>query len=656
MIKILTSSSTNPIIFKEVGLALTNIGFVAVRDEEVYTSLFLKLESPLLKKSECATPCGVETEALRTLLQNSRCQNKAVIGNAEELRRINLGGETELDQTVFCLAACLEEEPCKGVTVLKKRNNNPGQCILRKAGFSRLKKDTAVIAEIVMACLTEDTEKFCKEHKNAVAKAFAQSNNATLSHMWRKTTQSIEAVRRLTNYQTLRGNNREKRAWQLVPLAGILVSGLSLFEAYKVSQHIKGLERSFEGFVKETVKVQEQQIIFEQQTVKILSGISRRMEALENELECEVRQLATQIATVQRINEFKGFLDNLFDPIARNRLDGPATLQVLDPEKLRTIAKCPKLKGTVYEDNPEMLMLGRLILIDAVETPEAFSSHLVLALPKLKQQDLYPLFKTHAIMFTPSPKQCGKIKVPPFIIQKSKNEWREMDLASCTSRGQVKLCLSVEQGKVPCLDRTEGFKDCQIAGTKCATETNELPSGIMINSLEQVKGIRRNETELKLIPRASYYSYTDYSTLVFDKRVIRALDQYQTELFWAAPTMLSRVDYLRRKTSNYPDIEELRQMVLQQQVRESHKISMAPNWGLVTELCAWTSMAAWAAFLAWQGREKIKGWMKNITEMYQRMMKKTPEDQAETANETLMGNTSKKEAPPRKVRFETGKV
>ena len=343
-------------------------------------------------------------------------------------------------------------------------------------------------------------------------------------------------------------------------------------------------------------------------------------------------------------------------PIARNRLDGPATLQVLDPEKLRTIAKCPKLKGTVYEDNPEMLMLGRLILIDAVETPEAFSSHLVLALPKLKQQDLYPLFKTHAIMFTPSPKQCGKIKVPPFIIQKSKNEWREMDLASCTSRGQVKLCLSVEQGKVPCLDRTEGFKDCQIAGTKCATETNELPSGIMINSLEQVKGIRRNETELKLIPRASYYSYTDYSTLVFDKRVIRALDQYQTELFWAAPTMLSRVDYLRRKTSNYPDIEELRQMVLQQQVRESHKISMAPNWGLVTELCAWTSMAAWAAFLAWQGREKIKGWMKNITEMYQRMMKKTPEDQAETANETLMGNTSKKEAPPRKVRFETGKV
>ena len=36
MIRILTSSSTNPVIFKEVGLALTNIGFVAVRDEEVY--------------------------------------------------------------------------------------------------------------------------------------------------------------------------------------------------------------------------------------------------------------------------------------------------------------------------------------------------------------------------------------------------------------------------------------------------------------------------------------------------------------------------------------------------------------------------------------------------------------------------------------------
>ena len=129
MIRILTSSCTNPVIFKEVGLVLTNIGFVAVRDEEVYTSLFLKLESPLIKKSVCATPCGVETEALRTLLQDSRCQNKAVIGNAEEIRRINLGGESELDQTVFCLAACLEEEPCKGVTVLKKGNNYPGYTV-----------------------------------------------------------------------------------------------------------------------------------------------------------------------------------------------------------------------------------------------------------------------------------------------------------------------------------------------------------------------------------------------------------------------------------------------------------------------------------------------------------------------------------------------
>ena len=143
------------------------------------------------------------------------------------------------------------------------------------------------------------------------------------------------------------------------------------------------------------------------------------MEQLEEEMRCEVRQLASQMFRVQRIEEFESFIANLFDPVSQNKMEGPASLKILDSGMLSKIAGSYHLKGTIYQSNPELITLGRLILVDAAENSDAFSCHLILALPELRADTIFPLYKTHAVSFTtPTLKQCGKVKLASYVINK----------------------------------------------------------------------------------------------------------------------------------------------------------------------------------------------------------------------------------------------
>ena len=82
-----TNAESEPVINEGIGLALTKMGWIGIKQEEIYTSLFIKLESPLLGVDVCNTPCGVKKEALRRLTRRQECLNDKKIGNGLELRR-----------------------------------------------------------------------------------------------------------------------------------------------------------------------------------------------------------------------------------------------------------------------------------------------------------------------------------------------------------------------------------------------------------------------------------------------------------------------------------------------------------------------------------------------------------------------------------------
>ena len=580
-------------VFEEIGVALTSDGFVGNLGEEMYVSMFLKLESPLLRVNACNSPCGLVKGVLEDMIAKSNCKNQGRTGNGEILKKISLTPVNPADTLVAkCVAACLEEDLCVGVNAISV----PGiqSCILRSTVFTTLTQGPFSKAEIVMACLINDKERFCRDNLNPIMGAFNKRNNETLSRIWRRYTEAIEVIRRVTSFKVDSGKSdaRPKRLWgAMAPLAGIFVSGLSLYESFKVSEHVRKLGGEFKEFVKEEVLYKERQLLIEKETIRILGGLARDMERLEEEMRCEVRQLASQMFKVQRIEEFETFISNLFDPVAQNRMEGPASLKILDTAMLTKIAKSDHLKGTIYQTNPELITLGRLILVDAAENGDAFSCHLILALPELRADTIFPLYKTHAVSFTtPTMEQCGKVKMASHVINK-RGVWVAVNPDACAARGQVKLCTTVEDVPEPCLDKDPGaFEECQIFGTKCLTEIVELPSGVLVNSRTPVEAVRRNESKLRGVKRKAYYSYTVFKSLVVDRRIIQALDFPVRELMWSPPTTLKDISFLDEKIVNNPDLGRMRTLVMDQ---EEH-----------VQLSLWTTAMAWVGaggWLLWAG-------------------------------------------------------
>ena len=456
----------------------------------------------------------------------------------------------------------------------------------------------------------EDKQKFCAENSNSMAKTFREKNNQTLMEVWQRSAQSIDIVQKLTNFR-MGKPTRKKRSWLL---AGVMLSGLSLVETAIIGKHVRDLDDKFQKFCSRTVSIQRKELEFEEETIKIIGGLERKIKAVEEGLQCEIRQVANQLFIQQRINEFEGYISNLLDPIARNRMDGPATLKVLNKRMMKLIAEGPKLEGTIYQHNPELLTLGRLILVEASETGDAFDAHMVLALPKLKNETIYPLYKTHSVVFKSESKRCGKVMIAEYVTQKD-GDWIKVELDKCQTRGQVKLCYALEEDKIQCLEKGEG---CPIVGTSCRTDIKELPSGVLANTIQrEVKGVKRGETALKVIPESGYYSYNVYKSLILDERVLFSLEHTQTEVMVSLPTTPAHLIYVEEEIADNPDLDRMRAMV-----KEHHDMigeKLAPSMGSLTEICAWVGTGLWLiwggyklwAQMKWEQMSTAGRWMKS---------------------------------------------
>ena len=117
--------------------------------------------------------------------------------------------------------------------------------------------------------------------------------------------------------------------------------------------------------------------------------------------------------------------------------------------------------------------------------------------------------------------------VPGFVTNK-KGRWVGVDTAECSEYGQLQLCRTLGESKAPCLNEAD-FGNCQIQGTKCETDFEELASGILVNSLGPVQ-IAKEGSELRIVEKEIYYGYSNFTTIVFDSQVVTSLAEAQTEL------------------------------------------------------------------------------------------------------------------------------
>ena len=183
--------------------------------------------------------------------------------------------------------------------------------------------------------------------------------------------------------------------------------------------------------------------------------------------------------------------------------------------------------------------------------------------------------------------------IAEYVTQKD-GDWIKVELDKCQTRGQVKLCYALEEDKIQCLEKGEG---CPIVGTSCRTDIKELPSGVLANTIQRkVKGVKRGETALKVIPESGYYSYNVYKSLILDERVLFSLEHTQTEVMVSLPTTPAHLIYVEEEIADNPDLDRMRAMV-----KEHHDMigeKLAPSMGSLTEICAWVGTGLW---LIWGG-------------------------------------------------------
>ena len=422
-----------------------------------------------------------------------------------------------------------------------------------------------------------------------MTRSFEKKNEEVLGRIWNRTSHALSIVKKLKN---LKIESRKRSAFLLAPLAGVLASGISLYESFKVDAHVKKLQGRFDKFTRE-------EMAFDKEVATIVAEVSDSLDEVMVALNCDVRKLTAQIFTSLRLAEFESFISDLMDPVNHGKLEGPPSLRIMTNNMLEKVSNSSNLRGTIYHANPELLSMGRVIVVDALRREGGFVAHLIMALPDMNADSIWPIYRTHNVMFLANTSStdgdCGKAVVPSFVTNK-KGRWVGVDTAECSEYGQLQLCRTLGESKAPCLNEAD-FGNCQIRGTKCETDFEELSSGILVNSLGPVQ-IAKEGSELRIVGKEIYYGYSNFTTIVFDSQVVTSLAEAQTELFWDPPARVDLDDMIYNKITGNPDTGKIRDLVLR---REKQAGEWLPSsFPKLSEICGLASLALWIAYLlAW---------------------------------------------------------
>ena len=594
-------SAVEPLIYEEIGTVLTPEGYIGEKGPEMYNSIFLRIEDPLAEDLHC-DECDLRRGTLDMLVTSGGCWIKGQIGNGHELSRVSIPqGAGNGGHSKECLRECLRDSRCKGVSVVEPRDAG-AVCILRATRFTSLATSREAEAEVLMDCLMPNKTAFCAEFRDVLSTHLKKKNSAVIERVWSRVDHAIKVVSRLKGLNleevsSEMGEGREKRSWAvLAPLAGILAGGLSLFESFKVEKQVKNLEKEFDSFADKQAQGLSD---LGNKAVHVIGKLTESQEALELRLECDTRQLARQIFTSLRIAEFEQLLSELIDPVSKGMLQGPASLKIIDSEMLLRISRSDKMKGTVYERHPELMSIGRMMLVDAHRRSSGFSVHLILALPAMQSTEVSPLYQSHRVMFRAAEGdlKCGRVEIPTHVM-KAGEAWRGVDLGRCSEHGLLRLCSRLDQGPVPCLAPTpEGFAECVITRTDCQTEHEELISGVLIHAVGQVRGTNSSGELPQPTSKQAYYSYNNFSLLTFDGVEMRRMDEGQTELYKTLPATKGE-ELIRERMRANPGLEELKEWVVNQRARGEKGLIFREEW--LMQGCVVISTLLWTMWgLKW---------------------------------------------------------
>lgn len=209
---------------------------------------------------------------------------------------------------------------------------------------------------------------------------------------------------------------RKRSAAFLLPIIGLLASGFSLYENYRLSQHVKRLSNQFEDFRSDQRRFNELQIKYNGEILHLYKSLEDELTLAKFNWDCQTNNLGYQILHSRKLIMRKSYLETIYKDIIQGSFTGSIPATTFPKETVQAILnETTMLKGTIYHHNPKLFFkLGKMYIADQTVSDLYFNIHIVLSIPIQNEAKLWPLYSIQQVgVFSGG--ECSKFNVPNLV-------------------------------------------------------------------------------------------------------------------------------------------------------------------------------------------------------------------------------------------------
>lgn len=568
-------TSTSPIVKEELGIVLLPSNILAQSSENLYQSVFYKLETPMPPPSACTLPCNPDLERIKEIVllnQNETCWNQMTI---VKLSTIDITTE---ESEYECFLQCLLNLKCEVVSY----DMTNKQCWTQDRNYYRqdlvdttVRSKTALL-ECILDHFNESRASLCQNRNELyerVLEPMKSNHEKDVDRLIQKFMDVKRAysldVKQLNNHSN---NSRNKRSWEAfdflsdIPIVNHFYEILkSPAENKKIRAHLKSLEKRFKAFAIAVQTNVENTRKFQEAVLEIIEVNIQSLNEKIFGLKCDVASLGILITYQQRLQHHIAKLEEMVFAPRHGRLQAsiPQTLTMKDLQLI--VTNNVNYKSTLYQQHPEVLYrVGHLYLLELSKANTHLLFHFLLIAPKLQLSGLHRTYTPVKVPITAKTIDvCFEANLPPTILLKEGNFYAA-DTTDCNSEDDITFCqqdfedrFSPSLQAIPCLDTGADASTCPMIEVPCENKMVFTKAGALVYSRLPVLAMRRHETsKLEVISQSnSQFSYflkwTDFSMVQTDRSVMYALDNGLTvkSLKWKSPDQAVQLDrYLEVKS------------------------------------------------------------------------------------------------------------
>ena len=584
-------SSAPPIVEENLGLVLLPSQILAHSTQNLYQSVFYKMDTPAIPTKVCNMSCTPDMSRIlemEDLQELSGCWvPKMRVMEASVLA-------VTLQSTIAdCFIQCLVTQRCGMMTY----DETSRKCWIQTTIYYKLDSldDSSTSQSARMDCILEnhqETRESLCQNKNELFEGILGSMRSAFEKNIMQLIQKFTDVTKAydLNVNTMKSEkSRETRSWQAfdflsdVPILGHFYEILkSPSENRKMKQHLQDLEGRFQRFAEVVYHNTENTRVFQNTVLEIIEANFVKFNAAIHGLKCDIASLGLLMAHQQVLNQHLTRANQLLFAPRHGVIKAsiPQTLSLSDLELV--VQRNVIYTDTLYQEHPEVLYrVGDLYLMNLTRTNQFIIFHYLLVAPKLQAERLHRTYAPVKVPIAPkstNPTVCFEANLPAMIMEKN-NRFFAVDTVDCIHKNDIILCQqdyedlwspSIKESSCLSANSTDE-KDCELVEVPCETKILFTKAGALVFSREDILGMKRSEkTKLEIVSSPGKWSYfflwRVYSMIQTDRKVIYAPDNKLTvrTLEWRAGEQLLRFDsYLEKKATDvfHSNISHLKELV-----------------------------------------------------------------------------------------------